>query len=561
MLVALNGCKDYDAWMVEESYPVEAAFTLSVSSTSNVTRMAGDIVQANDNFRGLMDLRAIPFATAGQVTVDDHPKAFATDGIRADEYTKTSSSFYYFEGCSFMTGVSSFLIYARANTSTGSDGLPLDKAGNGSLTAHIPADSYPSGISFAPTVIYDADDLPAHGVFIADLLTTIANTSVSYAGKNYTWRAAADTKLRAFYQNFTGQGSQSTALLASSTANIQQYLSKLSEQITALSYPESTVESLLRAAILQAITAASDVMPANYPASINLPAGAAVVRWNGNAFEPQTTTTTLASISDIHRYAYPAELYYFANSRIKTSMESGHKARYSTASSWSEVLSQYEIDNGSVTQHTTGVAVKEPLQYAVGCLRVHLNNATSTTLTDADGEAVPIWGMLFPLTGIIVGSQRPVGFDFCPTSASDLETRFIYDANPVTTTGSQLYIGDNAGAASTNTLVLQTCDGEDVTLILEFQNNSSTAFRSINGMVYPGTRFYLVGSIKPSSSATNDFERRAFTKDYTTSIGVSIASLAKAYNTVPDILSPQLEVGIQLTPQWTLATPTMVPLN
>ena len=51
------------------------------------------------------------------------------------------------------------------------------------------------------------------------------------------------------------------------------------------------------------------------------------------------------------------------------------------------------------------------------------------------------------------------------------------------------------------------------------------------------------------------------TKDYTTTVGITFVSLAKAYNTVPDLLSPQLEVGVQLTPQWTLVTPTIVPLN
>ena len=57
-----------------------------------------------------------------------------------------------------------------------------------------------------------------------------------------------------------------------------------------------------------------------------------------------------------------------------------------------------------------------------------------------------------------------------------------------------------------------------------------------------------------------DFEKRAFTKDYITHVGITIASLAKAYNVTPDMMTPHLEIGISLTPQWTMATPTSVKL-
>ena len=557
MLAALIGCKDYDDVQTGgDDHPIEAALSLSVlPQTGGTTRMSGDVVQAGGTFRGLQSLRAIPFATNGKVTAADRPKAFDTQGIRSEEYTKTGSNFYFFETCSFAAGVSSFLVYGRAKTAVDDDGSPQDKPRNGSLVASFPGESKPADISFAPDRIWDSYDAPADGYTIADCLTAVANARADYQG-TYYWRNAPDTKLRAFYLNFIGQSSQNNALIASSTANAGQYLSDLRGQIAALTFGDGTVNALLRQAILDAIDTNTALLPADYPASVNLPAGAAVVRWNGTRFQPQATTTTLANISSLRRYAYPAELYYFANSRIKTTTRDDRHGYYSSESNWDNVLNQYEYDNGTVTNNTTAVAIKDPLQYAVGCLQLSFNSF-SGTLGDADGKAVTLRSTSFPLTGIIVGSQRPVGFDFVPTSDSDVDTRFIYDSYPVTASGQQLYLGQ-ASAGTTNTLVLQTCDGEKVTLILEFQNNSGTTFTGLNGVVYPGTRFYLIGSIDPKAAPQADYEKRAFTKDYTTYVGITVASLAKAHNVMPDILTPHLEISVSLTPQWTMATPTSV---
>ena len=556
ILAAMCGCRDYDGWVVAESLPVEATLTLSVStSQSGTTRMTGDAVQANGNFRGLMDLRAIPFATQGKVTISDLAKAFDTEGLHAEEYSKSVSRFYHFETCNFMTGVSSFLVYGRALTSTGTNGQPIDKAANGSLIATVSTRANPSDISFTPDPIYNGQDAPDEGYMMANCLTDIANTQVWYMGRSYSWRAAANTDLRAFFLNFTADGQ----LLAASTANVQQHLNALRMHIHALNFAENTVEATLRTAILEAIDNGSELLPRNYPASAGLPAGAAVMMWNGTQFVPQTTTTTLANISSIRRYAYPAELYYYANSLIKTSNSDNRQLYYPTESSWNDILGHYEYDNSVVSNNTTAVAIKEPLQYGVACLQLGFNSDMPSTLGDADGSPVSIASEHFPLTGIIVGSQRPVGFDFTPLSDSDVDTRFIYDSNPLSGSGQRLFLGQNS-PETTNTLVLQTCDGEDVTLILEFQNNSGSAFRGLNGVVYPGTRFYLIGSIEPKASPVADYEKRVFTQDYTTTITATAASLANAYNVMPDILKPHLEIGVQMVPQWTMATPASVEL-
>jgi len=46
-----------------------------------------------------------------------------------------------------------------------------------------------------------------------------------------------------------------------------------------------------------------------------------------------------------------------------------------------------------------------------------------------------------------------------------------------------------------------------------------------------------------------------FTQDYTTTLKMRVTGLAKAYNVVPNLLSPRLELGIELVSQWASTTP------
>jgi hypothetical protein len=93
-----------------------------------------------------------------------------------------------------------------------------------------------------------------------------------------------------------------------------------------------------------------------------------------------------------------------------------------------------------------------------------------------------------------------------------------------------------------HTLLLQSLDGEDETIILEFENNckdgdnNGVTFKGIDGMINPGTKFYLIGTIlKPTEEEGKDYTKRVFTQDYITSANITIESLSHAYNAVPDL--------------------------
>jgi hypothetical protein len=306
-----------------------------------------------------------------------------------------------------------------------------------------------------------------------------------------------------------------------------------------------------------------------YPNNRDLPDGAAVLLWgklseSAYGFIPQVETTTMNSVNSISRYAYPAELYYYGNSRIKTNNEEVEQSVYDDASAtWEGVLAQYHYDDAIVTTSTKAVAIKDPLQYGVARLSAKVH-ATSGILKDADNVDVTVGAESFPITGIIIDKQRPVGFDFKPLSSDEADVKFVYDSHlnthPTNTKGYYYLSTTEAAKPFLHTLVLQNWEDEDVTVILELQNDSGQDFAGENGVIYKGTKFYLVGKItKPTyTESSADYQKRVFTQDHTTTVGMKVGSLAHAYNVLPDLLGGRLEIGVQITTDWEAATPSTV---
>ena len=127
-----------------------------------------------------------------------------------------------------------------------------------------------------------------------------------------------------------------------------------------------------------------------------------------------------------------------------------------------------------------------------------------------------------------------------------MDGRFIYDPI-VGTTG------------TVNTLVLQSYEGETVPVVLEFKNKTGNKFHGKDGVIYPNTKFYLIGQVDPTKGeGEEDLKSRVFTQDHITMMTMKVTSLANAYSCMPDLLSPRLEIGVQIVTQWIQSTPTTV---
>ena len=51
-----------------------------------------------------------------------------------------------------------------------------------------------------------------------------------------------------------------------------------------------------------------------------------------------------------------------------------------------------------------------------------------------------------------------------------------------------------------------------------------------------------------------------FVRDHVTEVNVSFTSLKAAYDVIPDLTEPQLQLGVQAEFGWNLSTPTNVPV-
>lgn len=533
----LTSCTSHDDVIAEPEDGVYQ-FDLVISvARQNGMRMTNEVIQAeNQPFRGLQSLTAIPYITNGPVTANDEAKTSTFTRAVINRIDIDGGYHYYLVvNCSFARNTNHLLVYAQASTVPG---MATDTQ-NGKLVATLSetADQKPSAFSFSLQSIRETDESHAEAQELADYMTAIANTT--------GWSTTTNSVLRAYYSSFIHANADGNGLMAGSAANVKAYVAALRAQLQTVNDPLST-------AIIANIDNNSSIADNTYPSSLGLPDGSTALRWNDGAFTVRTTTTPLDNINNVTRYTYPAELWYYANSAIRTSRDEVSKTTYESTY-WDELLSHYYTTGSEVTSETKSVAIADPLQYGVGRLQVSLSPITGT-LNDSKGAVVNYGdASKLPLTAVLIGGQHTVGFDFKPVGEpSDVDARFIYD--PIV--GS----ADASGIYTVNTLVLQSYDNEKVPVILEFQNNSGQQFAGKDGIVYPGTKFYLIAQIDPAGKGEGVYANRVFTQDYTTKMTMKVTSLENAYSCMPDLLQPRLEVGVEVQTQWIQSTTTIVKL-
>ena len=515
-LTAVVACSTDDSGIAtgeESGHAVDLAFNVSVERGQ--TRTLDNIAQAGNTFtyRELQDVYLFPFDVQDTIRLDQTP-LWASVSI-PNRYSSSVYHYYRSNGMELPDNAASFLCYARA-VPTGNEFR------NGVLLDAIGVKPNTSDISFTPKIICENSVPTQKAIDIAAYLTAIAN------------KLKTDGKDDLFHL-FVNEG----RMVPCSYANVVSMVDTLRKENISV---ENSGKDL-----------------SGYPEDLSLPDGVAAVKWDyvNNRFEPQTVTTTEANVNRLDRFIYPIELWYYANSRIKTSTES--KRDFFSRKNWADVLREYETDNGVMHAGVHSVVIKDPLSYAVGCMRIGLTAAS--TLEDADGNTITLGEGTFPLTATLVSGQYKQAFNFTPMN--DVSEYIVYDNQMEEISLGAARTASPSTATPTkwsHTLVLQSKDGASVRFALEFKNNSGQAFRSLNGTVYKDTKFYLVGSIDVPHGQTEDYKRRAFTKGYYTQGTVRISSLQQAYPYLPDLLDPRLEIGIRLVPDWTQATSTSVPL-
>lgn len=270
-----------------------------------------------------------------------------------------------------------------------------------------------------------------------------------------------------------------------------------------------------------------------YPGALGLPDGAAAILWNGLSFE--VADDTLDGVAPISTYCYPPDLRYYANSTFSTSTSDKEASYTSEKQDWNAILADYRGAK-SVYSDTRSVALDQPLNYSCAMLR-----ATLRCVSEEVGR-----GTQYPLTGVIIGGQRTLRFDFSPLSG---EEYFLYD-NCI----SGIYLTPETSPVL-QTLVSQTLPGENVYFCLEFRNDSGVAFSGADGRILPGCKFYLVGRIEPPEEES---DASIFRRDCATNVNCLVTSLSEARNSIPDLEHPSLTLGVIVTMNWMQATSSYI---
>ena len=502
------------------------------SKTSQSNKLSASALRRAATFQGMEGLVAIPFHTDGAaVAPTDHPYLDMVSTTEESSRVEGHNN-YYVDHCYLMPGTDRMLVYGKSKPSPSAD-----QTVNGVLSALPAVRTKLEDIRFSLTSIRNTTEVHTEAQALADYMTSIANST--------GWSTTEDVTLKSYYTDFIHVTAEGGGLMSGAAAHINAFVAALRAQL------ESRYDAV-STAIKNNIDNNTSIASNTYPRSIGLPDGAAAIRWTGNQFEVRTASSPLDNINGITRYTYPAALVFFTDSPIRTSMTDVPKSTYQNASmAWSNFLDAYYNNSQTVNTSTKAVAVVNPLQFGVANLRLTLTGMIPN-IKDAKNNAVTNASMsTLPLTGVIIGGQHTVGYNMKPQGEqTDVDGRFIYETNITTETAGK----------SINTLVLQSYDNEKVPILLEFENNTAYPFTGKDGIVYPGTRFYLIGMIDPAGKGTGAYANRVFTQDYTTTMSMVVSSLANAYTCMPDLLAPRLEVGVQVVTKWIQSTTTNVEL-
>lgn len=580
---------------------VKTQFTISVPNAGTAgTRLTDDIVQSDgqtSSFRGISNIRLVPFKNLNPISVSTATSlsgvtpitldAIGTSGMQTPVQKNYNYKVYY--DVPVDLGVNYFLFYGDAMVTSGS------YKENGSTIPSFDKNGWPAttlnDVKFDLRARLDnSTGLENEQKILATILTDIAATKVT----DYAWSAETGNDLAKYYTAFTSLkagsaasikaavadlyasmkstgGTDNNGLKAAICTTIEKYFDPGTKSSTTayVSYPDFAYKTEKVTVGKESVT-----LPATFPADFNLPDGSMKLKFDANAFSYDTGSmigTTDGGFSTIayNEYAYPASLYYTVATPIKvadaTKTENGVYQNIGSYDSWSALVNGlYSGDsNNAVTATTQSIALVSPVNYAVASLKLFarfiggqaINDNGDLDGADEDAKPVTIPTSGFELTGILIGDQKRVDYAFHrPATDTEATTWTIYDdshaantavmqstSQPTTPTAYTLALetpGETSGTDAGTTY-------ENVYFALELVNESGQAFKGADGWVPAGGKFYLVGKM-----TANADHNKVFEQDHTTTANVTITSLKSAYNCIPDLRSPRLELGLSVDLTW-----------
>lgn len=533
LVLSLAGCRNpMEREMAFNDISLALSLGENSSFSSMQTKMTAAITQNDGSFRGIEQVYVVPFRTESAAAVtssipvlNGRNVAIQNSGIKSNGLVAGNNSHLY-EIVSLPRRMNRVLVYGNS-VSDGSLETVSGKHLNGVLVPHG-LDNPASGedISFSLEPVAGSSEAEAINIKADNLISALNSVVEAMQGSE-------DEDIRHFLDVFA----QENRIFACSAQTLYRMEQNILGELSVYSGTSSADINLIMSKVT-ALQSARSSAGAAFPSSYGIPEGSIGMWWNGRRFVRLLDGVNIRLVP-MEEYCYPPGLWYFANSPVQTSDDENVKVQYKPQNAtWGDILSYYSA-GVEVKSSTRSVAIVEQLQYGAGLLEVHFD-APGTEASVAAG---------CPVTGIIIGEQDDLDFSFAPKSSS---SRFIYDNNV-----SGMTMGSTASGQSIRTLVNPTAAGQVVHFALEFMNNTSSTFQGRQGEILPGCKFYLAGELKPSGAIQPATEvlQGVFTGDHKTTVHVRVDGLDNAYNVVPDLRDPQLEIGVVADIDWIQITP------
>lgn len=554
---------------------VKTQFAINIGSLNKSSRMTGTNTQQDgSNFLGMQSIYLLPLT-------GDEPTAATpfTSNVSLEEISTGIASLEdnhrkIYTNVSIPVGTKNFLLYAKGPSGAWRTD---DAFAKGAIDEfNISTSSKPEDIVFSSVKI-------ANGDFKTELAARVAylNAIKDVSG----WSSTSDPSLRQAYNTFTADAS---ALAVSSSA-LTQWMQNL-YSIAATKKDDASVGAIATA-IMNAVkgsyftddgtgtlTIASE--KANFPASLHLPDGVAIVKCTSKTFAATPTIGDAAATNvDVTSLIYPLPITYRCNTLAK--------ATNADINTWPASTTEWATYNWNangwdndvrVTSRT--IALANPINYGVALLETTVK-CNAPTLQDNDQENnvyvnVPAGG--FTVTGLLVGGQ-PVSVDwnFISDAAVSTHDQTVYDRR-IPTGMSATYAG---GTAVPNyTLLFDSYTSEahqaKIRVAIELKNNSGQEFTGVDGVVAKDEKFYLVAELDPESTGAGSIDwanvsddlrfpkksaTRVFIQDFKTKASFTINSLKNAYVTIPDLRSTTLKLGLSVDLTWQTGLSFEVPIE
>lgn len=597
-IVAFSACSSENDMGAEvnptfDGKTVKTQFALNVPYGNTGTRMSADATQQNSNFRGISNMKLLPFAeepAVGKTSTSLINLGVNTNAFESDGSDYANQGRYIYRDVEIPIGTKHFVFYGKATgtetTTTDPDKLFEKGYLSNNLSGTTGTTVSLDNTNFALQKINETLDLngATSGTDksyrkVLKALQDVTGTKVTDGATTIEWNnittSATDMKLNHAEKLWDAF----KTLKAGSANSVRITLENLKKSagvttLGATETPTADGDGLLKTLVKNIDVALTTLLGTDntFPADFNLPDGAIAVTYDNTSGNWKYNTPVDMNGASINyaNITYPASLDYFVNSPAKARNDASTGL---TDGIWPEKEKWTKDETGiwtgwgdEVKNTTRTIALEKAIQYGVANLELTINAKANKLLDNAKANGgqvadqnVDVTGDKLVMTGVLIGGQpEKVEWNYEPKTGTTFDLT-IYDKkmNGATTSAEGINVPVKPKASTPNyTLVLDNnnnTSAKPIYVAVELVNKTGIDFYGADGMVPAGGKFYLIGKLDPTTATTSDNPNhvdRVFLKDYTTKANLTIKDLKNAYNVIPDLRSTAISVGLAVNLEW-----------